>query len=156
MPKCSECPVREFCAVAGTERAAALPTRAAPKPRRVEQRTVYVAVTNEKAPRVLLHKRPAKGLLSGLWELPNLLTDADPVPFPEEAVVGTAPLGEAVHVFSHVEWRMQGYLVKVKPFAFDNDHRLVTAAELEAYALPTAFRAFMTEIPRLLGVEEDV
>lgn len=156
MPKCASCPIKEYCAVAGSERAAQLPTRAAAKPRRVERRTVLVVITDEPTPRLLLHKRPSKGLLSGLWELPNLLTDADAALLPEEAVIDTAPLGDAVHVFSHVEWRMQGYLVKVKPFTLNKDCRLVTATELASYALPTAFRAFMTEIPRLLGVKEDV
>ena len=156
MPKCAECPIRDYCAVAGSERAAALPTRAAAKPRRVERRTVFVVITDEPTPRVLLHKRPSKGLLSGLWELPNALTDAEALPFPEDAVIDTTPLGAAVHVFSHVEWRMEGYVVKVMPFTTNKECRLVTAAELAAYALPTAFRAYLTEIPRLLGGEEDV
>jgi A/G-specific adenine glycosylase len=154
MPKCSECPVREFCAVAGTERAAALPTRAAPKPRRVEQRTVYVAVTNEKAPRVLLHKRPAKGLLSGLWELPNI-TESETLPLLSQLSVSERfSLGEGVHVFSHVEWRMTGECLKVAPFEPPEGYVLVTAEELAAMALPTAFRTYTAQLPLLL--EEDV
>ena len=146
--------MREYCAVAGTERARELPTRAVPKARRVEQRTVYTVITEEAVPRVLLHKRPAKGLLSGLWELPNVLTEeAEPLP---STVLSAEPLGEGRHVFSHVEWRMNGLLVRVKPFTPKDDYVLVTAEELAAYALPTAFRTYTTALPQQLEIEEDV
>ena len=54
--------------------------------------------------RTALRKRPDKGLLAGLWEFPND-TEREP---PE----GGEPCGEAVHVFTHVEWHMTGYLVR--------------------------------------------
>lgn len=156
MPKCAACPVREYCAVAGTERARELPTRAAPKPRRIEQRTVLTVITDEETPRVLLHKRPARGLLGGMWELPNYLTDAVLMIDLSSSVTDTQPLSTAQHVFSHVEWRMEGKLVKVKPFTTPEDYVFVTAEELSVYALPTAFRAYTVGLPQLLSSEEDV
>ena len=154
MPKCDECPIREFCAVAGTKRAGELPTRAAPKPRRVENRTVYAVITAEEKPRVLIHKRPSKGLLSGLWELPNTLEGEEFSVLSLLTVKEKTDLGEGVHVFSHVEWRMNGECLRVAPFEPPLGCLLVTAEELAAVALPTAFRTYTAQLPLLL--EEDV
>ncbi len=157
MPKCSECPLRDYCAVAGEERARDLPTRAAPKPRRVEQRTVLTVISEGSPRRVLLHRREARGLLGGMWELPNFLTDsADTVSGLSDAVIDTAPLDVGRHVFSHVEWQMEGRLILAKPFTPDEGYRWVTAEELSAYALPTAFRTYTVALPQLLTTEEDV
>ena len=156
MPKCAECPIRDYCAVAGEERARELPTRAAAKPRRIEQRVVSVVITDEAVPRVLLHKRAPRGLLGGMWELPNTPADTELPLDLSDVIVKTAPLSAAVHVFSHVEWRMQGMIVKVTPFTPPSDYVFVTAEELSAYALPTAFRTYTTALPLLLTAEEDV
>ena len=157
MPKCSECPVREFCVVAGTERAKELPTRAAPKARRVEHRTVYTVITNEPTPRVLLHKRPPRGLLSGLWELPNVLHGAeDDLSFLKPFFSEATALPSGRHVFSHVEWQMSGVQLTVSPFTPPKGYVFVTAEELAAVTLPTAFRTYTTALPQLLTTEEDV
>lgn len=157
MPQCDVCPIREYCAVAGEKRARDLPTRAAPKPRRVEQRTVLAVITDEVPRRVLLHRRAARGLLGGMWELPNTLADeTEPLPELSDAVISTAPLGSGRHVFSHVEWQMNGLLVNVKPFTPPADYCFVTAEELSVYALPAAFRTYTAVLPQLLTVEEDV
>ncbi len=159
MPRCSECPLREYCAVAGLERARELPTRSAPKPRKIEQRMVFVIITDENVPRVLLHKREKGGLLGGMWELPNtILTDNFQIEkqlsawgIPQKSLES---LPSAKHIFSHVEWRLQGMLVKAKTFTPGNTFQLVSMCELDKYALPTAFRAYSKKIPTLLRGED--
>lgn len=146
-PKCAECPLYDYCSVAGLERARELPTRAKPKPRRIENRTVFVVIKDGK---VLLHRRPKSGLLAGLWEFPNTVTSA----LPEEwgiTVQNITPLPAAKHVFSHVEWHMQGVLVTARKIELEKDFVLVTKEELAAHALPTAFRVYSEIV-----LEEDV
>ncbi len=140
-PRCSECPLFDHCAVAGLERARELPTRARPKPRRVEHRTVFVVVTDNK---VLLHRRPQKGLLGGMWELPNIESDRAEDALSRWGIeaIDTTPLPNGKHVFSHVEWHMTGYLVKAKSITSQSDFQLVSKEELADYALPTAFRTY--------------
>ena len=55
-----------------------LPKKASKKPRKIEERTVLVIRDGERA---AIRKRPSKGLLAGLYELPNLSgsLDADQV-----------------------------------------------------------------------------
>ena len=105
----------------------------------------------------MIRKRPAKGLLAGLYEFPNRegrLTKKEVVAYSKE--LGLAPvrvrkLGEAKHIFSHVEWHMTGYEILVDELERElhpQDESLVFAdiRELqEKYAVPSAFEAFMPE-----------
>ena len=60
------------------------------------------------------------------------------------------PLGEGKHIFSHVEWHMTGYHIRLKEIVKDadwteNDENwaLVSRKEMEEqYALPSAFDCF--------------
>lgn len=152
MPHCEQCPIREYCAVAGTERAATLPTRAAAKPRRVEERVVLTVLTDEIPARVLLHRREKSGLLSGMWELPNYQknTEADPLTTWNMDLLSEREAPKGKHVFSHVEWRLSGKIVTVKPVKLSDEYCWVTKEQLKNYALPTAFRLYAAALDRLL------
>lgn len=156
MPKCAECPVRDYCAVAGEERARDLPTRTAPKSRRIEKRTVLTITTRDGA--VLLHRRSDGGLLGGMWELPNFLTEETSVDAFLHTIgiteYTTRPLPRGKHVFSHVEWQMEGIHVLVDDAVPQAAYRIVTADELPSFALPTAFRTYTAGLTALL--KEDV
>ena len=152
-PHCEECPLRTVCEAYKTGRTDVLPVRSASKTRRMEQRTVAVARLNTQPPRVLLHKRPNSGLLAGLWELPNALSGHEDALFPFNADSNAwQELGEAKHIFSHIEWRMSGRL-----YDFDNlppmtaDYKTVTLDELHSlYAIPSAFRHYASQLESLL------
>ncbi len=150
-PSCENCPVESLCRIAGTKEWQEIPVKPAKKSRKIEERTVFVISQGE---RVGLCKRPEKGLLAGLWELPNTerkLSPEEAGQFLEETLgieaVELLSLGEAKHIFSHVEWRMVGYAVKVAEYAkVHSPIRMVTGQELEKeYSLPSAFEAYRPE-----------
>lgn len=163
-PRCGACPLRPLCRGAAEGITRELPVRSPKKARRVEYRLILVVVTEENVPHVLLHRRPFKGLLAGLWELPGLElpAESDDESFlramAEQVAsawgirpVSTQSLGKGRHIFSHVEWRMQGMLLMAPPFDPPADCRLVTAREMaEHLALPSAFRAYASLLPILL------
>ena len=74
------------------------------------------------------------------------------------------PLPEAKHIFSHVEWQMQGYLVLVEDADAREVHTpLGNAQELlfvepsrteRDYPIPAAFAAYVTSLNILLGQEK--
>ena len=102
-PLCERCPARDCCEALAQGRVDDLPVKAPKRPRRVEERTVWLIFRHG---RVALRRRPARGLLAGLWELPHELGDG-PLP----AAWGISALsdeyaGLARHVFTHIEWRM--------------------------------------------------
>ena len=89
-----------------------------------------------------IRKRPPRGLLASLYELPNIEGKASAAEVPME-VESVEPLPEAKHVFSHVEWHMTGYRVVLKKAEEPLSCFMVSREELEhTYALPNAFNAY--------------
>lgn len=115
-PHCDQCPWNGLCEARKQNRIAEIPVKSKAKERRIENKTVLIIKDGEQ---LALHKRPAKGLLAGLYELPNIEEHQT-----EEAVleyikkqgyeaIRIQSLCDAKHIFSHVEWHMKGYLVFV-------------------------------------------
>ncbi len=83
----------------------------------MEKKAVFLIEVSDK---IILHKRPEKGLLSGLWELPNLDGELSAKELSEQMKkweIGDymiEPLGEGKHIFSHVEWQMRGYRIQMR------------------------------------------
>lgn len=142
-PLCEKCPVRELCRAFQEGNQLAFPVKAPKKPRKTEERTVWLLGFQGK---ILLHKRPDKGLLAGLWELPNALAGEKlPLALPPEE--GRA-CGRAVHVFSHLEWHMEGRRLELaEEIPLPEGWRWVSPQELRRdYALPSAFSFFLKQI----------
>ncbi len=157
-PHCMECPWQEFCIAYQQDRISELPVRSKPKARRVEERTVLVIREGE---RVALHKRPQKGLLAGLYELPNCegYLDADAVVSYIKGMgyepLRVRPLTDAKHIFSHVEWHMRGYAVWIsdRETTADEPWLFVEAQDAqERYAIPSAFARYAQYLNIQLGV----
>lgn len=150
--KCGQCPLESFCLAAAHGTAGQLPVRARPRPRKIEERTVLVIQDGD---RVAIRKRAAKGLLAGLYELPNeegRLKEQevlDLVRRMEFEPLRIRPLGEAKHIFSHVEWRMVGYQVRVQQLEEICQGDMIFVGQDEVrkkYAIPSAFDAFARHI----------
>lgn len=151
-PKCALCPLAPWCAANEKNLTAELPVRSAKKPRRIEERTVLLIRDGD---RTALHKRPEKGLLAGLYEYPNLPGHLLPEELPGIIrQMGFEPLRmtrleDSKHVFTHIEWHMIAYAVKIAP-EFDGYHPasgffFVRDDDLRGnYAIPSAFSAYST------------
>ncbi len=150
-PMCEECPLREGCAAYREGKTDTIPVRSPKKPRRIEERTVFLIRDGD---RTALRKRPQKGLLSGLYELPNIeghLSENEVLEHLRS--IGFEPLRiqrieNAKHIFTHIEWHMIAYDVRITP-EFDGLHGksgmlLVPNRELhQSYAIPSAFGAYV-------------
>lgn len=148
--RCEVCPMASICRAAQENLTNELPVKRAKKARRVEKKTVLLIRDGE---RTVLGKRPPKGLLSGLYELPNTEGHLD-----TEAVtsylreMGLEPvhmerLEDAKHVFTHIEWHMIAYSVRIASdfdgFTGKGGTLLVPNERLHAeYAIPSAFAAY--------------
>ncbi len=150
-PLCKDCPLAGVCRANALGIAGTLPVRAAKKPKAIQLKTVFVIRCGGST---LLALRPPKGLLAGLWELPNADGWLDGA---EAAALlatwgaepsGLAPLPEAKHVFTHVEWRMRGFLVDAPCFSPPWQHAWADGAALHGrYAVPSAFKAYLKHLP---------
>ncbi|WP_308754316.1 A/G-specific adenine glycosylase [uncultured Anaerotruncus sp.] len=146
-PACGRCPLAGLCEAHAAGKETAYPVKAAKKARRVEERTVLLLVRDEL---IALRRRPAKGLLAGLWELPNLpgaLGGADAVEAARAlglAPLRVEPLGPAKHIFTHIEWHMTGYRVTVEEAQAGEGLEWIDPRGLrEDYPLPSAFSAYL-------------
>lgn len=155
-PRCGECPVKDLCLAHIQGREMEFPVKTKAKERRIEKRTVLLFRDEEK---IAIRKRPARGLLAGMYEFPNRKghMGKDEVIRYGKAL-GLTPvrireLGPAKHIFSHVEWHMIGYEILVdeleKNMAEDMTGReghviFADIRELqEEYPIPSAFGAYM-------------
>ncbi len=146
-PKCGECPLKSLCRAYEAGVAEELPRKTPQKSRRIEDRTVLVLLSDNRA---ALRKRPGKGLLAGLYELPNLEGHLDReeilqyVRGLELSPIRIQELPQAKHVFSHIEWHMEGFAVKVEEPEQDPEGMFfVEKEEMERrYSIPAAFGAY--------------
>ncbi len=155
-PKCEICPWSALCRARAEGRTSEFPRKAKKKPRQVEERTVLVI---QSAERVALKKRPEKGLLAGMYEFPSLEGHCK-----EDKVLaylrelGFSPirikeLPPAKHVFTHREWLMKGYQIRVDEleeadigtnghgFVFVEPERTRTE-----YPIPSAFAVYAKQM----------
>ena len=142
-PLCEQCPVMHLCRAFHEDTIEQIPVKPATKQRRIEEMTVYVMECDGK---FALHKRENKGLLAGLWELPNVQGIQKKQEIEEQFPVhAIEELGKAKHIFSHVEWHMMGYYLKLsEPL---EAYEWKDPSEIEStIAIPTAFAAYTKKI----------
>ena len=148
-PKCGACPLAGMCRARIEGRIEELPVKTRAKERRIEERTILVFRDGEKT---AICKRPDKGLLAGMYELPNYLghmSRKEVAAYSKE--IGLMPvrikkLPEAKHIFSLVEWRMTGYEVRVDELEKTNEKGFlfIHPEEIqERYPIPAAFGSYL-------------
>ena len=149
-PKCNACPLKAFCDASKKGLTDRIPVRSAKKARRIEERTVLIVCDEN---RIALGKRPPKGLLAGLYEFPNVtghLSESNALQYLRS--IGFDPvrierIEDSKHIFTHVEWHMIAYRVRITP-DFDGEKgrselNLIDIDDVrENYAIPSAFSAY--------------
>ncbi len=143
-PKCTVCPANDFCLAYAHNTVLQYPIKQPKKDKRLEEHTVFLLQYEDK---YALTKRTESGLLSGLWQLPNVPHKMDV----EQALhtadaFGVQPVElyqqlHRVHIFTHIKWQMTCYHIRCAQAPAD--FTWATAQEIQkTYALPTAFRMF--------------
>lgn len=147
-PKCEECPLHHLCRAKAKGMENQLPVKTKAKDRRIEKRTVFIL---KDADTIAIRKRPAKGLLAGLYELPNVegnLTRKQVIEYCNS--IGLYPIHiekieSAKHIFSHVEWHMTGYVIKVDELEKNCNQEMLFVKQNEiekVYSIPSAFEKY--------------
>lgn len=147
-PKCDSCPCSSLCLSHQKGTAEELPVKSPKKPKRQEDRTVFILSWGED---FALSKRQETGLLAGLWEFPNVSGKLE-LNQALEAVekMGVRPRNllrqvERKHIFTHIQWNLRGYYLEVAEKG--DTFQWFSREEIRSQAaLPTAFRQFWEEI----------
>ena len=146
VPQCEKCPLAQQCEACRQGSTDRIPVKAAKKARRVERRVVCLIFHGNK---VALRQRPAKGLLASLWEYPNYRKEEG---LPWTLQVGEmCPAGTGKHIFTHMEWHMEGIRLELTAEDLPKGWVWADAEELRGrYALPNAFAPFRAQVERRL------
>lgn len=154
-PKCDQCPLIHFCESRKRGNELTLPVKARQKPRKIQKKTILVI---QKGNRVLLKKRKSSGLLAGLYEFLNqegVLSEKEALDFVKDQGFETmriVSLGEAKHIFSHIEWHMNGYLIRIDETKPDGRYLFADIDELDnKYAIPTAYQVYRKQIRKKIS-----
>ncbi len=157
-PRCSICPLAADCSASLLGLPEKFPQRKEKKETPIEEHTILKIYIGEK---ILVRKRPDKGLLAGLFELmdlPGTLSHHDVVQWlsdhlgidpSDEDSFDIRVLGPSRHVFSHLRWQMLGYEIRIpssRPKGVTKKAaslgHLVTPEEYENLAFASAIRAY--------------
>ena len=148
--KYGQCPINSYCTAYQKNLTAEIPVRIKKVKRRKEEKSVFLFLTNENE--IAIEKRTEKGLLSGMYQLPNIdgyYSEKELKMILQQWQIKPSQidfLKEVKHIFTHIDWCMKGYLVitdsKSDRFIW------VSLQELsEKYPLPTAFQKFIKALP---------
>lgn len=147
-PLCNICPLKQFCLAYSMGKTDKIPLKVSKKQRRIEEKTVFLVHAEEK---ILLHKRVNKGLLAGMYEFPNVegkLSIEEGKNYLIAIMDGKTEVekvklrGNAVHIFTHIQWDMVGYEIWLSNIVeIKEDWVWVTLENMKKqYSIPSAFR----------------
>ncbi len=140
-PHCGSCPLHDGCIAREKGIAADLPRRAVKAPTPQRHGAAFVAMTKDG--RVLLRRRPTKGLLGGMMETPSTSFSATPL----DDAIAHAPLtgkwahrGKITHVFTHFRLTLDVYALEdASARSLEGLGTLVPPDELDRAGLATLF-----------------
>lgn len=145
IPRCADCPISHLCRAFHEKTWNQIPVRTPKKARTIIERTVILVRCGKL---VGIRRRPDRGLLAGMWELPAYERKLGPREIKAQLeengwkAAKLLSLSPAKHIFTHIEWHMTGYYAEL--CAPVPELIWVTPNELRGeYALPSAFRAFL-------------
>lgn len=146
-PRCEICPWNKICQARIQNRISEYPKKTPKKPRSIEKKTVLVIRYGDL---VALRRRPDSGLLAGLYEFPTMeghqgekqvienLRQAGVVP------IRIRRLKPAKHIFTHKEWHMTGYLIRIDDLSGMGEYVFVEPDKIrDKYPVPSAYAVYM-------------
>jgi A/G-specific adenine glycosylase len=153
-PNCAVCPLVRRCAAHRGGTVARYPRRVASRP--VPEVRIAVGVVFKNG-RVLITRRPAQGLLGGLWEFPGgKLREGEAPPaacvreIKEEVNLDVAieePLAQVRHAYSHFRIHMHVFCCRIMAGRVrlngPADHRWIRIADIDRFAFPKANHKFI-------------
>jgi A/G-specific adenine glycosylase len=145
-PRCVSCPVRNMCEANRRGQQAQLPVRTRRAPSR---RVLMAAAVISRRGRVLLRRRPSKGLLAGMWEFPKAEIPSPPIDVrgvqkrlpaamlktSDLSVKQPVPLIQVRHAYSHFEVTLHAFRCHLGSRAKPPGFRWVSVNRLAQYPM---------------------
>ncbi len=145
-PLCYQCPAMDICMANINDTQSFLPVRKEKKVRKTRELTLFVFISKG---RIALQKRKEKGVLEGMWQLPNIdgILEKSEVLFQVEKLSGLEckieKMKKAQHIFTHIKWEMVCYYISCAD-TFGSYVWADSEALEKEYSIPTAFKKFLS------------
>jgi A/G-specific adenine glycosylase len=150
-PSCVLCPLQEDCVALREGRIAELPGTRPGKP--LPERRTLMLVLRDRQGRVLLSRRPATGVWSGMWSLPEVADHDEAREFvarhSDADFDANTPLALIEHTFSHYRlhiapllWRDAAPAARIG----DNEQRWQALDALDEVGLPAPVRKLLLSL----------
>lgn len=143
-PKCAFCPLSPVCKAYEEKEPERYPLRPAPVTKREEEWTILLIQSKDG---MVIRRRDEKKLLGGLYEFPaaegHLSREEAEQYLLDSGYNGLrsfTPLPPAKHVFTHLIWRMQGWLVQAE--SIPDENLIADADGIRSRAFPSAIRKY--------------
>ena len=143
-PRCGDCPVAGRCRAFGGDAVLDYPRKPAPVAKKQQDWTILLMMNKDG--KLLVRQRP-KSLLGGLYEFVSVEGHPDERALADilskrgfEGVRLIRPLPESKHVFTHLVWRMRGWLAECD--GAPEGYIPVDRERLNALPFPSALRVY--------------
>lgn len=153
-PACTECPLKAWCRAFTAENPEAFPGKGPLKARPV--REAVAAVIEDAEGRLLIRRRPAEGLLGGLWEFPGVFLaagesqEAALARWGREAGIGglepSRRFATIRHAFTHFGLRLHGWRCRARSPLSSRAGSWVGRRELSNHAFPKAHQKLIEKL----------
>lgn len=157
-PKCERCPWEALCQAKARGEIDKYPKKTPKKARIIEKKTILIIQDENKT---ALTKRPEKGLLAGMYEFPSMeghRSEMEVLKYLKTMgyqALHIQKLENAKHIFTHREWHMTGYAIRVdelqRPDCFGELIFAEKGETEEKYPIPSAFSAYAGYVNIRLG-----
>lgn len=162
-PACRSCPVRLDCSAFRTRRQDEFPVRAAVK--KVPHRRQVAGVVF-KGKKILIVRRPERGLLAGLWEFPGGFLEATGSPLEvacRQAVLQSVGLtveterhlARVRHAYTHFTLELDAFLCRFRSGRVrlngPDEFRWISPADLSRYPLHKAVHKFLPALENMVS-----
>ena len=143
-PKCSECIIREHCAAFKKKLTNKIPAKKIQyylKPKKYTRAYLIVNEFNE----ILIRRRPAKGMLQSMIEIPNDLWVNNKKNLIRDGVIKLFSLKlsklreKIIYSFSHFDLYIEIYFTKVRKKRFKN-YKWLSLSKVDNYGFPTVMK----------------
>lgn len=139
-PRCLLCPVMDLCRARENSTQDLRPVK---KPKRAAPSHVYAAAVIVRRGKVLLVRRPSKGLLGGMWEFPNGRVKGDPAQALAQALEAgyrlrvrrKEALGVVRHAYTHFKAAVHVFRCDLVRMSDEPSLKWAAIEELERYPM---------------------
>ena len=147
-PGCASCPLSSLCLAHLKHTERSYPVKTPPKARRIEKMTVFLIRDGEN---YAIRRRANSGLLAGMYEpvhTDGWLNEEEVLLFMKDLHLDPLHIErieDSKHIFTHKEWHMIAYEIRVGFPSAEKPQELVFASRemlQQTYPLPSAFRAY--------------